>query len=174
MFKLDLEKADEPEIKLPTSVGSLKKQEISRKTSTFASLTMLKPLCGSQQTEKFFKWWECQTTLSVSRETCMQIKKQQLEQDIKQWTGSKLGKEYVKSLYCNPAYLTSIQSTSWDVLPAGLEETQAGIKTERRNINNLRYSDDTTLMAKKRRTEEPLDESEEEWRSWLKTPHSEN
>ena len=48
--KLVLEKADEPEIKLPTSVGSLKKQEISRKTSTFASLTMLKPLCGSQQT----------------------------------------------------------------------------------------------------------------------------
>ena len=50
MFKIDLEKAEEPEIKLPTSVGSLKKQESSRKTSTSASLTMPKPLCGSQQT----------------------------------------------------------------------------------------------------------------------------
>ena len=50
---------------------------------------------------------------------------------------------------------------------AGLEETQAGIKTERRNINNLRYADDTTLMAKKRRTEEPLDESEEELKRLL-------
>ena len=50
MFKLVLEKAEEPEIKLPTSAGSWKKQENSRKTSTSASLTMPKPLCGSQQT----------------------------------------------------------------------------------------------------------------------------
>ena len=49
MFKLDLEKTEEPEIKLPTSTGSQKKQENSRKTSTSASLTMLKPLCGSQK-----------------------------------------------------------------------------------------------------------------------------
>ena len=52
-----------------------------------------------------------------------------------------IGKEYVKAVYCHPAYLTSMQS--W----AGLEETQAGIKIARRNINNLRYADDTTLMA---------------------------
>ena len=78
VFKLDLEKAEEPEIKLPTSVGSSKKQENSRKTS--ASLTTLKPLtvwitadCG-----KFFKRWEYQPTLPVSWEICMQVKKQQL------------------------------------------------------------------------------------------------
>ena len=95
-------------------VGSLKKQENSRKTSTDASLTMLKPLtvwittsCG-----KFLKRWEYQTTLPAFWEICMQVKKQQLELDIEQWTGSKLGKEYVKAVYCHPVYLTYMQSTS--------------------------------------------------------------
>ena len=86
MFKLDLEKVEELEIKLPTSIGSLKKQDSSRKTSTFALVTMPKPLtvwittnCG-----KFWKRWEYQTTLPASFETCMQVKKQQLEPDIEQ------------------------------------------------------------------------------------------
>ena len=74
---------------------------------------------------------------------------------MEQQTDSKLGKEYIKAVYCHPAYLTYMQSTSWE--NAGLEETQAGIKIARRNINNLRYADDTTLMA----------ESEEELRSLL-------
>ena len=94
MFK-DLEKAKEPEIKVPTSVGSSKKQEGSRKTPTFALLTTPKPWtvwittnCG-----KFFKRWEYQTILPASWETYMQIKKQQLELDMEQQTGSKLGKE---------------------------------------------------------------------------------
>ena len=66
MFKLDLEKAEEPEIRLPTCTGSLKKQENSRKMSS-SSLTMLNPLlCGSQQTEKFFKRWDCQPPLAAS------------------------------------------------------------------------------------------------------------
>ena len=64
---------------------------------------------------------------------------------MEQWTGSKLGKEYVKAVYCHPAYLTYMQSTSWET--GGLEEAQAGIKIARRNINNLRYTDNTTLMA---------------------------
>ena len=79
----------------PTSVGSQKKQGNSRKTSTFASLTTLKSLtmwiittCG-----KFFKRWEYQTTLPASCETCMQVKKQRLELNMEQQTGSKLGKE---------------------------------------------------------------------------------
>ena len=59
-------------------------------------------------------------------------------------TGSKLGKEYVKAVYCHPAYLTSMQSTSGETL--GWKK-QAGIKIAGRNINNLRYADDTTLMA---------------------------
>ena len=91
MFKLGLEKAKEPEIKLPTSAGSQKKQENSRKTSTSASLTMLKPMIVRITTNcgKFFKRWECQTTLPASCETCMQVKKQQLELDMEQQTGSK-------------------------------------------------------------------------------------
>ena len=81
----------------------------------------------------------------------MQVKKQQLEPDMGQWTGSKLGKEYIKAVYCHPAYLTSMQRN------AGLDEAQAGIKIAGRNINNLRYADAITLMA----------ESEEELKSLL-------
>ena len=105
MFKLDLEKAEESEIKLPTSVGSSKKQKSSRKTPTSALLTMPKPLTVWIKTnsEKFFKRWEYQTTWSASWEICMQLRKQQLELDIEQQTGSKSGKEYIKAVYCHPA-----------------------------------------------------------------------
>ena len=74
----------------------------------------------------------------------MQVKKQQLELDLEQWTGSKLGKEYMKVVYCHHAYLTYMQSTSWETR---LDEAQTGIKISGRNISNLRYADDTTLMA---------------------------
>ena len=91
MFKLVLEKAEDSEIKLPTSTGSSKKQESFRKTSISALFTMPKPLtvwitinCG-----KFFKRWEYQTTWPASWETCMQVRKQQLELDMEQQTGSK-------------------------------------------------------------------------------------
>ena len=104
MFKLVLEKAEEPEIKLPTSTRSSKKQENSRKTSTSALLTTPKPLCGSQQTGKFWKRWEYQTTSPASWEICMQVKKQQLQQDMEQQTGSKSAEEYAKAVYCHPAY----------------------------------------------------------------------
>ena len=75
----------------------------------------------------------------------MQVKKLQLELDMEQKTGSKLGEEYVKAVYCHPAYLTFY--VEYIMRNAGLEETQAGIKIAGRNINNLRYADDTTLMA---------------------------
>ena len=75
----------------------------------------------------------------------MQVRKQQLELDLEQQTDSKSGKEYVKAVYCHPAYLTYMQSTSHD---AGLDEAQAGIKIAGRNINNLRYTDDTPLWQK--------------------------
>ena len=85
----------------------------------------------------------------------MQVKKQQLELDMEQWTGSKLGKKYIKAVYCHPAYLTSIQSyIMWNT---GLDEAQAGMKIAKKNINNLRYADETTLMA----------ESEEELKRFL-------
>ena len=89
MFKLDLEKAEEPEIKLPTSIGSSKKHESSRKTS--ALLTTLKPLIVwiTTNCEKFLKEMGIQTTWPVSWEICMQVRKQQLEPDMEQQTGSK-------------------------------------------------------------------------------------
>ena len=93
------------------------KQQSSRKTSTSALLTTPKPLtmwitinCG-----KFWKRWEYQTTLPASCKTCMQVKKQQLKPEMEQWTGSKLRKEYIKAVYCHPAYLTSMQSTSYEM-----------------------------------------------------------
>ena len=79
-----------------------------QKNIYFALFTIPKPLtmwittnCG-----KFWKRWEYQTTWPASWEMCMQVRKQQLELDMKQQTGSKLGKEYVKAVYCHPAYLT--------------------------------------------------------------------
>ena len=72
---------------------------------------------------------------------------QQFELDMKQWTGSKLGKEYIKPLYCHPVYLFNLYS-EYIMQNARLGEAQAGIKIARRNANNLRYADDTTLMAK--------------------------
>ena len=123
MFKLVLEKAEEPEIKLPTSAGSLKKQESSRKTSISALLTMPKPLtvwitinCG-----KFWKRWEYQTTWPASWETYMQVRKQQLELDFNLYA------EYI--------------------MRNGLKEAQAEIKIAGRNVNNLRYADVSSLMA---------------------------
>ena len=86
----------------------------------------------------------------------MQVKKQQLEPDMEQWTSSKLGKEYIKAVYCHPA--------EYIIGNAGLDESQTGIKIARRNINNLRYADNTTLMA----------EGEEELKSLLKTVKEES
>ena len=83
----------------------------------------------------------------------MQVKKQQLELDMEQLTGSELGKKYVKAVYCHPVYLMLIYIL-WN---ARLDKSQAGIKIARRNINNLRCADDTTLMA----------ESEEKLKSLL-------
>ena len=96
----------------------------------------------------------------------MQVRKQQLELNMEQWTGFNLGKENVKVAYCHHAYLTYMQifshskyysTTRFIMRNAGLDEAQAGIKIAGRNINDLRYAYDTTLMA----------ESEEELKSLL-------
>ena len=86
MFKLDLEKAEEPEIKLPTSIGSSKKQERSRKNIYFYFIDYAKPLTMWITTNfgKFWKRWEYQTTWPASWEICMQVKKWQLKLDMEQ------------------------------------------------------------------------------------------
>ena len=102
------------------------------------------------------------------------VKKQQLEPDMEQQTGSKLGKEYLKAVYCHPAYLTYMQNTSYKML--GLDKAQAGIKIARRNINNFRYADDTTLMAESKEELKTLlmKVKQESEKKWLKTHHSEH
>ena len=100
MFKLVLEKAEKSEIKLPTSTGSSKKQKSSRKTSTLLTTPKLLTVWNTANCGKFWKIWEYQASLPASWEICMQVKKQQLEPDMEQQTDSKLGKEYVKAVYC--------------------------------------------------------------------------
>ena len=162
MFKLDFEKADKPEIKLPTSAGSLKKHESSKKKKpTSALLTMPKPLTvwATTNSGKLLKSWEYQTTWEV----CMQVRKQQLELDMEQQMSSKQGKKYVKAVYCHmslyiyiyiymPIYIY-IGNILYIAQPSdnGLDEAQTGIKIARKDINNLRYADDTTLMAESKR-----------------------
>ena len=95
-----------------------KKQEHFRGTSSSASLTMLKYLtlwitkiCG-----KLFKRWEYQTTLPTSWEICIWVKKQQIKPNMDHQAASKLGMEYIKIVYCHPAYLTCMQSTWCEIL----------------------------------------------------------
>ena len=170
IFKLVLEKAEEPEIKLPTSAGSSTKQDSSRKTSISAFLTMPKPLtvwitinCG-----KFWEIWEHQTTWPASWEICMQVRKQQLEPDMEQ----QIGKGVRQGCILSPCLFNFY--AEYIVRNAGLDEAQGGIKIVRRNINNLRYADYTTLMAISDELKSLLIKVKGEWKSWLKTHHSEN
>ena len=110
-----LEKAEEPEIKLPTSAESSKKQESSRKTSISALLTKPKPstVWIIINCENFWKRWEYQPTWPASWETCTQVRKQQLELDMEKQT---LVPNRNKAVYCHPAHLTYMKSTSWETL----------------------------------------------------------
>ena len=115
--------------------------------------------------EKFLKRWEYQTTLPASWEIYTQVKKHiQLELDMEQQTGSKLGKEYIKAVYCHPAYLTS----EYIMQNARLDEAQAGIKIAWRNINDLRYADDTTLMG----CCSPWGHTDSETTEWVNNMHT--
>ena len=95
-----------------------KSKRFPEKTSNPALLSKPKPLTVwiTTSCEKFFNWWKYQTILPASSEICMQVKKKQLEWDVEQWTGSKLGKENIKDVYCHPAYLAYMQSTSCDMV----------------------------------------------------------
>ena len=104
---------------------------------------------------EILKGWEYQTALPASWETCMQIKMQQLEPDIEQWAGSKIEKGVCQD--CILSFCLFYFYAEYIMQNAGLDEAQAGTKISRRNINDLRYADDTTLMA----------ESEEELKSLL-------
>ena len=99
---------------IPNIRWIIEKARDFQKTSTPALLTTPKPLTMwiTMHSGKFLKTWEYQTTWPASSEICMQVKKQELELDMEQHTGSKLGKEYVKAGYCLLAYLTYMHSKS--------------------------------------------------------------
>ena len=157
MFKLDLEKAEEPEIKLPTSIGLSKKQESSRKTSISALLTMPKPLTLWIT----INWRILQETGIPDHLTCL-LRNLYAGQEatVRAVHGTtywfQIGKGVCQGCILSPC-LCNLYA-EYIMRNAGLDEAQAGIKIAGRNINNLRYADDTTLMAESE--EEPLDESE--------------
>ena len=112
---------------------------------------------------KFFKRWEYQNTFSTSCKTCIQTKKQQLEPDMKQWTVSKLGKKYIKAVYCHLAYLTYMQNKSCEMLG------WINHKLESRLLGEISLTSDMQMTPpygrKQRGTKEPLDEGKRgEWK----------
>ena len=171
MFKLVLEKAEEPEIKLPTFAGSLEKQKSSRK-----HLLLLYWLCQSL--------WMCESQWTVENSERdgntrpLDLPLEKVKKQVRTGHGKtdwfQTGKGVGQGCILPPCLL------SWYVeyilRNAGLDESQAGIKIAGRNINNLRYADNTTLMAE---SEEELKSllvkvKEESGKSWLKAQHSEN
>ena len=116
MFKLALEKAEEWD-QLDNILWIIEKAREFQKKHLLLLYWLHQNLwlCGSQLWN-FLKRWEDQTTSPASWEICMQVKKQQLQPAMEQQTGSKLGKKYIKAVYRHPAYLTYMQSTSWETL----------------------------------------------------------
>ena len=141
MYKLDLKKAEEPEAKLPTSVGSERKQGNSRKTSTSASLTVY----AKEFLWKIFKEMGIPDHLTCLLRNPLQVKKQQLEPDMEQWTDSQLGKGYDKAVYCHPAYLTYMQSTSCEMLDWKKHKLESRLPGEISITSDMQMI--TTLMA---------------------------
>ena len=156
MFKLVLKKAEEPEIKLPTSTGSSKKQESSRETSISDLLTMPKPL-----TVWITINWKILKEMGIPDHLTCLLRNLFADQEATIRTGHgttdwfQIGKEVHQGCILSPCLFNL--HAEYIMRHAGLEEAQAGIKIAGRNTNNLRYADDTTLMA----------ESEEELRSLL-------
>ena len=148
MFKLVFEKAEEPEIKLPTPAGSWKKQESSRKTSISALLTMPKPL-----TVWITINWQILKEMGIPDYLTCLLRNLYASQEATIRTGHgttdwfQIGKGESQGCILSPCLFNL--NTEYIMRNAGLDEAQAGIKIAGRNINNLRYADDTTLMAER-------------------------
>ena len=146
MFKLVLGKAEEPEIKLPTSAGSLKKQESSRKTSLSALLAMPKPL-----TVWITINWKILKEMGIPDHLTCLLRNLYAGQEATVRNGHEttdwfqIGKGVRQGCILSPCLFNLY--AEYIMIHAGMEEAQAGIKIARRNINNLRYADDTTLMV---------------------------
>ena len=126
----------------------IEKSREFQKSSTSSLLIMPNPLIVwiTANYGTFLKIWEYQTTLFSSSEISMQVKKQQLELDMEQQTGSKLGKEYIKAVYWHSVYLSYMHSASWETL-CWMKHKQEARLQESRKINNIWYADDNSIMA---------------------------
>ena len=169
MFKLDLEKAEEPEIKLPTSVGSSKKQESSRKTSTSALLTMPKPLTLwiTKSVGNSLRYENTRPPFLPSEKS---VWRSRSNSQNRTWDNRLVPNQERSTLRLY--IFTSLFNlyTEYIMWNGGLDESQAGIKIAWRS-NNFSYADNITLMAE---SEEPLEGERGEWKSWLTTQHSNN
>ena len=173
MFKLNLEKAEEPEIKLPASIGSWEKQESSRKTSNYFLLTMPKPL-----TVDHYKMWKILKEMGIPDHLTCLLRNLYAGQEATVRTGHgttdwfQIGKG-VHQGYILPPCLFNLHA-KYIMGNARLDEAQAGIKIAGRSINK-RYADDTILMAEsEEKLKDLLLKVKEESESWLKTQHSDN
>ena len=157
MFKLVLEKAEDPEIKLPTSAGSWKKQESSRKTSISALFDYAK----ASDCVDHNKLWKILKGMGIPDHLTCLLRNLYASQEATVRTGHgttdwfKIGKGVCQGCILSPCLFNFY--AEYIMGNVGVEEPQTGIRTARRNINNLRYADDTTLMA----------ESKEEFKSIL-------
>ena len=174
MFKLDLEKAEETRDQISNIRWIIKQSKSSKKISTSALLTMPKPLTVWIKTN----WKILQEMRTLDHMTCL-LRNLSAGQEATVRTGHgttdwfQIGKGVRQGCILS-ACLFNLY-TEYIIQNARLDEAQAGIKIDGRNIKNLRYADDTTLMAKRKKELKSLDESERrEWKSWLKTQHSEN
>ena len=158
MFKLDLEKAKEPEIKLPTSTGSSKKQESSRKTSISALLTSLKPLTVHKKLWKILQEMRIPDHLTCLLRNLYAGQEATVRTEHGKTDCFKIGKGVHQGCKLSPCLFNFY--AEYIMRNTELEEAQARIKIARRNINNLRYVDDTTLMAENEEELETLAESE--------------
>ena len=170
MFKLVLEKAEEPEIKLPTSSGSSKSERALEKHLLLLYwLCQSLWLCGSQQTVE--NSLRDGNTRPPDLPPEKSVKKQQLELDMEQQTGSKLGKQDIKAVYCHPVYLTYMQSISWEMLDWKKHKLESRLPGEISITSDMQMA---PPLCRKWRTKS-LDESERgKWKSWLKAQHLEN
>ena len=173
MFKLVLEKVEEPEIKLPTTTGSLRKQE-SQKNIYFCFIDYAKAFnCVDHK-----KMWKVTQEMGIPDHlTCLMRNLyggQETTVRIGHGTGDwfQIGKGVCQSCILSPCLFNLY--TGYLMWNAGLDEAEAGIKIARRNINNLRYADNITLMAESEEELKSLLMKVREWKSWLKAQHSEN